>query len=530
MKKSNLIQFLKTGVIGIALCLIQHPLSAETMTFKDSKIASVNMAVDSVDYWIEKMQPGDVARAQKLLGELEKVSGRLLRIQKSSENATEYDYVIGRIASATQAISIASGGGSDMSAETPTAPVEPTVTVSPEPAPASTANAPSPQAPAAADPNAPKPHPNLYPLRTQLEQLEAALTDVEEGAPIVRIESDFTRFKERFARIATTQHPDYVDVATRVAAFSSAIDQRKPQTDMTEAEMLSFLDRVREDYSKDGRFDMPDSRGFFEGKTLQPEAMATFISQVGVIRENLAKDKPVMDVVFAVTGKDRYWKEWLDTKAAAGLDSEIKTAVSVIASHLGHGVNEAEHRAGLDPKEDAYAFSGDVAQRSLDLYGQTTANLGTAMSFEEALGLDPVFAPMNDRITAAHQQWEEKRAEVAGLAELPADIGDKKLAGIAEGVLKKSEYEVGDWERLVVNAAVRSDQRIEHSFFSGKVRTEVRTWDEFQVTTVEKEEDGKFYLFTNTISYYHEAPNPTPVDEWILGSRVRGTEIAAENF
>jgi len=59
--------------------------------------------------------------------------------------------------------------------------------------------------------------------------------------------------------------------------------------------------------------------------------------------------------------------------------------------------------------------------------------------------------------------------------------------------------------------------------------TIVRRWEEYQVTTVEFE-DGKYILYYNTLKNFSAAPNPTPINTWILGERAKDGEISKANL
>lgn len=109
---------------------------------------------------------------------------------------------------------------------------------------------------------------------------------------------------------------------------------------------------------------------------------------------------------------------------------------------------------------------------------------------------------------------------------------DPKLLEIAAETLKRKDYEVGEWKRLVINAPLVEKSKREAWLDPGTVRSTITlydyVWEQFQVTTVE-EVDGELWLFANTLKRYSSGDSTTPVGRWILSRRFELTPILAEN-
>ncbi len=137
---------------------------------------------------------------------------------------------------------------------------------------------------------------------------------------------------------------------------------------------------------------------------------------------------------------------------------------------------------------------------------------------------------MREQLAADLATFEEKVHAAARLIVPPADIGDADLREAAEDVLRREQYGVGEWERLVVNAPVRRYNRTLYTIDEHYIHRGQSIWEEFQATTIEREPDGNFYLFHNDIVRYEQAASQTPTGKWLLGKRFRGSPILEENI
>ena len=109
---------------------------------------------------------------------------------------------------------------------------------------------------------------------------------------------------------------------------------------------------------------------------------------------------------------------------------------------------------------------------------------------------------------------------------------DAELTRIATETLKAPAYAVPAWERLVINRDKVHYQRRESWIRPGTVAATVSTydyvWDEFQVTTAEKQGD-EVWLWANRLKHYTSGDPTTPIGRWILSERFQMTRILPEN-
>lgn len=139
--------------------------------------------------------------------------------------------------------------------------------------------------------------------------------------------------------------------------------------------------------------------------------------------------------------------------------------------------------------------------------------------------------------------YERNYQKARELVRMPAAASkDSKLTAIAEDTLANYEY-VGKIRRLVINAdkAHHSEETSEQKFddasvslsgtitLTGTKTTYFYEWDQFQVATAEPV-GAKHYIFYNTLKYYTSGDSTTPLNKWIISSRIQGPEIPEANI
>jgi len=111
---------------------------------------------------------------------------------------------------------------------------------------------------------------------------------------------------------------------------------------------------------------------------------------------------------------------------------------------------------------------------------------------------------------------------------------DAELVRIATETLKTPSYSVPAAERLVVNADKTHHERRDGyvTFDTGAERAKVTVhtyaWDQFQVTTAEKQGE-EVWLWANTLKLFSSGDPTTPIGRWILAERFQITRILPEN-
>ncbi|QDV09364.1 hypothetical protein Poly30_49220 [Planctomycetes bacterium Poly30] len=123
-----------------------------------------------------------------------------------------------------------------------------------------------------------------------------------------------------------------------------------------------------------------------------------------------------------------------------------------------------------------------------------------------------------------------------GLAEMrmpKAASTSEELRNAAEETLKKKDYEVGEWTRLVISGDLREHKKREGWIDFDTVTTSVTfydyEWKEFFVTTAEPIGD-ETWLFFNRLRFYTSGDSTTPLNRWILADRIKTTPILPENL
>ena len=191
--------------------------------------------------------------------------------------------------------------------------------------------------------------------------------------------------------------------------------------------------------------------------------------------------------------------------------------------------------AEADPTED-YQIKNNFAREEIVALRKT--------AIDRVLNTIDVIEIIDTQLENKEVDWAAKRKQVVDWANMynkkiamvasnvmpPKGVGDAELAKIAEQVLNDPKLKLGPIERIIVNAPKKPYSRTSYVVDDNVVEKVVRKWDEFQATTIELEDDGKYYLFRNNILYYHEGPHTVPVGHWVLGERFRSVPIPKENI
>lgn len=111
---------------------------------------------------------------------------------------------------------------------------------------------------------------------------------------------------------------------------------------------------------------------------------------------------------------------------------------------------------------------------------------------------------------------------------------DEGLLKIAGETLKASDYKIEGWERMVINMdKERREKRQAYirgeSANSASVEYYHYIWDQFQVTTAEREGD-KVWLYATTMCNYSSGGSTTPLNRWFVSARIQLTPILPENI
>lgn len=149
------------------------------------------------------------------------------------------------------------------------------------------------------------------------------------------------------------------------------------------------------------------------------------------------------------------------------------------------------------------------------------------------------------RIEEVAHRYEDNHEKALQLVRMPeAATTDSELTNIALETLNKPKYDdVGEIKRLVINTKKvhRSKKTTEAEIdkidvslsgavtLSGTETTYFYEWDQFQVATAEPVGD-KFYVFYSTLKYFTSGAENTPLNQWIISGRIQSSEIPEENI
>ncbi len=225
---------------------------------------------------------------------------------------------------------------------------------------------------------------------------------------------------------------------------------------------------------------------------------------------------------------------WVGDSVPRRLQKVVDDTFAAIDARMRAYHDRAEAMARIDPADehmirvnyldpDVYSeVMGEIAE------GKRLAEL--AAGIRQALGMDP--SPYREdfaRLIAAERKIAEtSRAALESSRMPPERASDPRLREIAEEVLRRPEYGVGEWLRLVVNADLQSYQETRGEVEGNRITVYEVDWDEFQVTTAETEGD-RVFLWYNTLKFFRKAHRTTPKNRWILAERFRGPEILRAN-
>lgn len=259
-------------------------------------------------------------------------------------------------------------------------------------------------------------------------------------------------------------------------------------------------------------------------------------------------------------------RRWRDTEIAADrqfLDEAAKNAavdqqhVSRLRSWLdeGFGKRLAEMEAQLQARLDADVTAGQqlaefvlatdandkdqVTNRILGK-GRFDENMARLQHGKNAIAVARAFSGKPDglaeqaaKVAKAVEHLQKLAVTCLDAVRMPtAASTDAEMLRIATETLKTTSYQVPPAERLVINAAKTHHERREGYVDRGTVKTTITVytyaWDQFQVTTAEKQGD-EVWLWANTLKRYESGDPTTPVGRWILSDRFQITRILPEN-
>jgi hypothetical protein len=352
-------------------------------------------------------------------------------------------------------------------------------------------------------------------------------------------EREIADFEQRLARLPADA-PDVQRVAARCAEFRSRFTTAMQQLARDQAgsgevaRRLAELDRKYDDDAVPGALSWPHDAAQLrawagEVRRWRDTEIPQDLEFLAVAAQNAAVDQQHVQRL-------RHWL--LDLR-----DRNLVTATRTVAERL-----QAEVRTGLELA--AWILATDakdkdqVTNRILGK-GRFDENMVRLRSAEQALAMARLHDELLAGEVAAERTGQGKTIAdaIAHLRQMAmatldavrmptAATTDPELVEIATETLRRPDYGVSEWRRMVVNTApVRRESR-EACISPGAVTTTVTyhhyVWDEFQVTTAEPVGD-QVWLFANTLKRYHSGDGTKQLGRWILSQRFELTPIRPEN-
>ncbi len=475
--------------------------TATTVKITNPKLASINMGLDSSDYWLEKMKEGDSRRGSALLSDLEKLATRFNRVPKS--DGEQYKYIVNRFASLSMAIKEKSGQTAPKAASK--------IQSQPE------------------NTGPGKPHRNLFTLNKQLDSIQETLNsfDAANQNSIKRLQSQLENANRIFRGIPESTHPEFVSTKQRMSVITAQCRKVVPRWE-SDQDPMAFLTDMRTKYLK--QLELPRAQKLMKNRELTDEDVKFFLGSISAFNANIEQDLPRIKAAATSTGTASDLVSWIDKESFEFIKKESDKLRSRLDATIETALSDAKHLAGLDPNKNRYTFVTDSVRKNNEAkFARAFRTMENAKSIEEAFNVPGRWSSKRDDLERLIAVYREKAAQATKVNELPMDVGDKELAKIASQTLSNKKYGVGKIERIIVNSKNVPRDRIQTRLFNKTLETTVRKWEEFQVCTVEIEE-GKFVVYFNTLKKFSQGPDTTPINQWILSNRFKSGEISRENL
>jgi hypothetical protein len=432
--------------LSLQIALAQNP----TTPIRNPRLNPINMGLDSIEYWNQKMKIGDQRRGAKLIHDLDKLQVRFAR-GPSTQDA-DYKYISQRIKTLRQAIKTKSQ----------------TTVAKPTPTANKKSNTPS----------------------TQTE-----------------------------AAIASSKN--------RTAPLNS-IAKTMSATEMTTDQAAKIVSNLWKKYRTVN--ELPEIRKVMRSGALSQDDVNYLVKGIKGFEIESVKDLAIIKQSPETQRVGSDLARWLETGGKQKIE-QIKTQLKMtLDSKVRQGVNDAQSVSQLDPEKNRYTFATESVRKNWERrLGHTVETLKNAKRLEESLDLSTTWSDKLSEVESYVATFRSKVAAASKVSTLPQDIGDRALAKIAKSTLANKKYGVGKIEQLIVNSKKMPRNRIEHKAFNGRLETIVRKWEEFQVCTVELE-NGKRFVYFNTLKNFSHGPATTPIDQWILSKRFKQGEFEASSL
>lgn len=391
---------------------------------------------------------------------------------------------------------------------------------------------------------------------------QAGVRPFQDPEVVARYQASADRSREMLARYdAFAEHPDVQTITEALAVMDRMIAFGQSEAARTLAELGDVQARLAAIHQQVRDNALPDLP-----EPLTGEALVAWIDGTRQIKANSA----ALDAELRMLAERAYLPETRGTVEQGAaydmqnvnsllhsidrnlrrIDESLEQMAMNQDAQAAHVVTSLEYVENLDPatwKDQANAYLRDGAVEEITArIDKQIATIETAIAFDQAMGRESLgqWQSLMARAVSTRLAYLAGRQQALKLVRMPEEVDyDEDLDDIAEDVLSKAEYEVGEWERLVVNADLshhetessevefdKVDVRASGDIkLSGTQTTTFYEWDEFQVATAEPVGD-RYFVFYNTLRHFTRGASTTPLNRWILSSRSQSVEIPKDNI
>ena len=271
---------------------------------------------------------------------------------------------------------------------------------------------------------------------------------------------------------------------------------------------------------------------------------AAYARRLVELQEAVAADKATLDRIEASGSKSQKigsLRHWAVVERQRQIDEARNSATQKMDAQVERFLQVVRFQAGTDPNNEDHRVNrllgpGKYAQ-TVGEFKSGLAAVAAAASFDAALQRagGPDRAAQEKALDQALGEFEAKFRTALAASRMPKPgMTDEKYIAIAKQVLANPDYRnINPALRLVINGqSVTHHEKREAEIRPGSVTTTATIydwqWDEFQVATAESVGD-EIYVFYNTLKYFHKGAPTTPLDRWVLSGRFQGPRILAEN-
>lgn len=362
-------------------------------------------------------------------------------------------------------------------------------------------------------------------------------------------EAQVNRFKTSAANQRTelgglpADHPDVAKASAELDQVDARLAQRIAEASSKMGALGDVEAQLAEMDKRIQTIQVPAATAFRPDVT--PEAARGFGAQLASLRKQSVADMATLDRLEQGGIKDQRiakLRHWAGMERQRRIDETAQAAGQSFDGVIAEALRKADFHAATDPADADHRANRLLGEGQFEAnaaeFKQGIARVETAKAFDAAVERKdaPDRAAQGRKLAEALTSYEAKHKAALDLSRMPPPgMTEAKYLKIAEEVLKSPNYkDIGPIRRMLINSQrVQSKEKKEADIRTGTVSTTATiyhwVWDEYQVATAEKVGE-RYYVFFNTLKYFHKGGPTTPTERWLLSDRFRATEILEQNI